>query len=193
MTIYLIRHGETTGDIENRFGGDYDDELTMTGRGQAEQLRHDLCHAGIQTVLTSPLRRAQATAEILSQAYSIPMEIVPGFKERNHYGILTGLNKDEAKETHPSEVEKFERDGTYHDVGGSEPYEAFKTRVLASWEALGERTENTLAVVTHGGVIGCVLREVFGYDQSKIGDCGYIIVAFEQGTPKLVSGHNATW
>ena len=31
MKIYLIRHGETTSDIEDRFGGDYDDHLTSHG------------------------------------------------------------------------------------------------------------------------------------------------------------------
>ena len=37
MKIFLIRHGETTGDIENRYGGSYDDHLTQRGRAQLEE------------------------------------------------------------------------------------------------------------------------------------------------------------
>jgi len=42
MKIFLIRHGETTGDIENRYGGSYDDHLTEMGRAS---------FAGLQKVL----------------------------------------------------------------------------------------------------------------------------------------------
>ena len=38
MKIYLIRHGQTTGDIEDRFGGDYDDHLTRLGKSQSQNL-----------------------------------------------------------------------------------------------------------------------------------------------------------
>lgn len=35
MKIYLIRHGQTTGDVEDRYGGAYDDELTDKGKNEA--------------------------------------------------------------------------------------------------------------------------------------------------------------
>ena len=38
MKIYLIRHGETTGDVEDRYGGDYDDCLSKTGEKQVKEL-----------------------------------------------------------------------------------------------------------------------------------------------------------
>lgn len=42
MNIYLIRHGQTTGDIENRYGGSYDDELSSEGEIQAHKLEQFL-------------------------------------------------------------------------------------------------------------------------------------------------------
>lgn len=48
MKIYLIRHGETTGDIEGRFGGDYDDHLTEQGKQQATTLGEQLKAAEIE-------------------------------------------------------------------------------------------------------------------------------------------------
>ena len=38
MQIYLIRHGQTTGDVEDRYGGDYDDRLTDLGKQQSQNL-----------------------------------------------------------------------------------------------------------------------------------------------------------
>lgn len=42
MKIFLCRHGQTTGDIEDRYGGDYDDHLTDLGKTQAEELANKL-------------------------------------------------------------------------------------------------------------------------------------------------------
>lgn len=59
MKIYLIRHGQTTGDIENRYGGSYDDELTDEGQIQAHNLADKLMNSAIQILFCSPLIRAQ--------------------------------------------------------------------------------------------------------------------------------------
>jgi broad specificity phosphatase PhoE len=50
MKIYIIRHGETTSDIENRYGGDYDDHLTEKGVNQAKDLSAKLADCGIQII-----------------------------------------------------------------------------------------------------------------------------------------------
>lgn len=42
MIIYLARHGQTTGDIENRYGGDYEDYLTNFGKEQSLALAEQL-------------------------------------------------------------------------------------------------------------------------------------------------------
>lgn len=42
MKIYLIRHGQTTGDVEDRYGGAYDDELTDKGKNEAPQISYKL-------------------------------------------------------------------------------------------------------------------------------------------------------
>ena len=48
MKIYLIRHGQTTGDLEDRYGGDYDDHLTEEGEQQAKRLAEKLASSGIE-------------------------------------------------------------------------------------------------------------------------------------------------
>jgi len=63
MKIYLIRHGETTGDIDDRFGGDYDDHLTQRGKSQAQELAEKLKGKRIEIIFVSPRIRAKETAE----------------------------------------------------------------------------------------------------------------------------------
>ena len=48
MKIYLIRYGQTTGDVEDRYGGAYDDELSDKGKIQAEELANKIDNSGIQ-------------------------------------------------------------------------------------------------------------------------------------------------
>ena len=55
MKIFLIRHGESTGDIEDRYGGDYDDSLTEKGFVQAGNLAEQLANEGIELLMHSPL------------------------------------------------------------------------------------------------------------------------------------------
>ena len=45
MNIYLVRHGQTTGDLENRYGGDYDDHLTELGKQQSAEVPGKLTSA----------------------------------------------------------------------------------------------------------------------------------------------------
>ncbi|MCX6795484.1 MAG: histidine phosphatase family protein [Candidatus Falkowbacteria bacterium] len=105
MKIFFIRHGQTTGDLEDRYGGDYDDQLSEDGRKQAEILFSELKNKGIKAIISSPLIRALETAKIISNL-GCPIVIEPGFKERNQYGILTGKIKSEAKNQFPDLVEK---------------------------------------------------------------------------------------
>ncbi len=97
MKIYLIRHGQTTGDIEDRFGGDYDDHLTEIGLKQAEELAEKINNQGIKKIYYSPRIRAVETANKVNQITGIPIEKIDDLRERNAYGILTGKLKSEAK------------------------------------------------------------------------------------------------
>lgn len=97
MKIYLMRHGQTTGDIEDKFGGDYDDRLTELGKSQAKELAKKLKNLNIEKIFYSPRIRAAETAEIVNKATNILIEQVDDLRERNAYGILTGKLKSEAK------------------------------------------------------------------------------------------------
>ena len=73
MRLIFIRHGETTGDIEDRYGGAYDDLLSPCGEEQVRQLADELAASGIEKIFSSPLRRAQQTAQGLAKKVGCPI------------------------------------------------------------------------------------------------------------------------
>jgi probable phosphoglycerate mutase len=93
MKIHIIRHGETTGDIEDRYGGDYDDNLSPKGIKESKVLAKKLKNRGVQIIYVSPRIRAIETASIVNKILNVKLKIVDRLRERNNYGILTGLIK----------------------------------------------------------------------------------------------------
>lgn len=172
IKIFLIRHGETTGDIEDRFGGDYDDHLTDKGIRQARELSRFLESKSIEIVFHSPRLRAKETAKIVGENLKIPLRVVNDLRERNAYGVLTGLKKSEAKARYPDEVEKL-KDKIHHNVTYSEDYGLLKTRVMKAFDNIANNEFSIVAVISHGGVIGCFIREI-GAGEIKLEDCAVI-------------------
>ena len=134
MRIIFIRHGQTTGDVEDRYGGDYDDHLTPEGFKQVEQLAEELKDKKIDTIITSPMMRACETAGVLMEKYSIGVGPEQRFKERNQYGILTGIIKSEAKQEYPELVEKLK--DRLNTIEGAESYEDFRDRVTEAFDRI---------------------------------------------------------
>ena len=186
MKIYLIRHGESTGDIENRYGGSYDDSLTEKGRQQAVQLAEELQGKGIEEIFSSPLIRAHATTSELHRKLRCKIRYLPNTRERNFYGILTGMQKDEALQKHPDLVAALEdRNNTLPD---GESYKDFSSRVASAWEEIINSDSETVAVVTHAGPIRCIFRDVIDLGElGSIGDCSYVCVSDEEIGWKIVS------
>lgn len=184
MKIYLIRHGQTTGDIENRYGGDYDDKLTDEGEIQAHRLADKLRGNGIQIVLASPRVRAQQVATILSTALHSEQKTLENLRERNQYGVLTGMIKDEGKTKYPELVEKVK--DYRNQIEGAESYLDFVARVKKVFtEITNSAPYSTVAVVTHGGVIRTIFREILKYGEIDIADCGFAILNIENGKVEI--------
>lgn len=107
MQLVLLRHGQSTWNLENRFTGWHDVGLTEQGIAEARQagkscaaagLAFDVCH-------TSLLKRAILTAQLALEEMDqlwIPMKKHWRLNER-HYGGLTGLDKAETAAKHGDE------------------------------------------------------------------------------------------
>ena len=168
-----MRHGESTSDIEDRFGGDYDDHLTEKGKEQAEKLAEKLLNKEIEIIFSSPKLRAKETAEILRESLGCNLEIVDNIREQNRYGVLTGMKKLEGKEKHPDQVELIKN--PYNNAKDGEPSEPFRKRVIKAFNEITNSAYNAIAVISHGGPIRYLMREILGEDKlDHLEDCAVI-------------------
>jgi len=98
--LTLVRHGQSTYNLENRFTGDVDVELTDLGRREAMLAGEKLAYFTYDFTFTSTLKRAWETLRIiletLKQTNLLPIKN-EALNERK-YGILQGLNKAETSE-----------------------------------------------------------------------------------------------
>jgi broad specificity phosphatase PhoE len=186
MNIYLIRHGQTTGDIENRYGGSYDDHLTDEGEIQAHKLAEKLSDSGIQIILCSPLIRAQETAKIIKTKLNCEIKTIENLKERDQNSILSGLTRDEAKLKYPQLVEEVK--DYRNQIQGAESYPDFVERIKkALMEISNSAGYSTIGVVTHGGPIRAIFREILKDREIDIADCAFAVLQSEDKTLKVKS------
>ena len=174
MKVFLIRHGETTGDIENRYGGNYDDHLTKRGREQLRETAMKLTGKEIQIIFTSPLMRAKESTEIIQQEIGGPIEIVEDIQERN-YGVLAGLTKQEALEKYPEAVEAHSNPENTDPDG--ESLTDFQNRTLEAFKKIFSKNYSTVAIISHGGPLKQILKYLNLPIPERIGD-GEIIEVF---------------
>jgi broad specificity phosphatase PhoE len=194
MKIYLIRHGETTSDAENRFGGEFDDHLTNKGMFQAEEIAFNLNSSGIEKIYSSPKFRSHETAEILGKSMRCEVEIVDGLRESSRYGILTGMKKDEAKIKFPDQVALAS--DFYATIIGGEVYQDFKDRVLNAFNSIltdMNKYKEAIAIVSHGGPMRVIIREVLKLGElTEIGECAIITLNYKDKKLYLSRMENAS-
>lgn len=150
IMVWLARHGETEANAA-RIVQRPEIPLSARGRRQAEALARRLAEARIRLVLSSDLRRAMETAEIVAGLTGVPLELDTGLRERD-FGAVRGT-------PYASLSDDIFAPG-YLPPGG-ESWEAFHARVDEVWRRVLTRAADgvgDIAVVTHGLVVGAVLR-----------------------------------
>jgi broad specificity phosphatase PhoE len=155
LAIYLSRHGETKFNRENRFCGDADSPLTATGIAEARRngraLRAHLANRETLRMVSSPLRRALHTADIIRKEIGredLPIETDARLREIS-FGAWEGLTLDEIKARDAAAWAARVADRWHVPAPGGESYAAVTDRVRA-W--LREQRDGPLLVVTHGAV-----------------------------------------
>src|SRR5258708_28524241 len=94
--LYLVRHGTTTLNVENRYRGRRDIPLDAQGYQDAVDAARRLSGARLAAVYTGPLRRTIATAQIIAHEARVPdIRILHGLNNVD-YGAWEGMTRDEA-------------------------------------------------------------------------------------------------
>jgi broad specificity phosphatase PhoE len=173
MKIILIRHGETTGDVEGRYGGAYDDHLTERGREQLQTTAEQLRGESVDVIFTSPLIRAQESTAIINEVLQTKVQILPDLRERD-YGVLGGLTKAEASEQYPEAVEAHKNPDNTDPAG--EPRADFITRVEQALRFIQVQSLESVIVLAHGGSLKVILQALQQPIPDSIGDGEIIYV-----------------
>lgn len=190
MNIYLIRHGESTSDVKEKYDGDYDDHLAENGLRDAQMLAEKLSGKGIEVIFTSPKIRACETAKVISDMLHCKTRVVDGLAEQDIYSAFVELGKNQPEEEYRRLGEILvNRDNV---VDGSETYNDFKNRVERSFAEITNQSFESIAIVTHGGPIRCIFREMLGLGEfQKIGNGAIIQLKKEGSVLSVVSLDNA--
>jgi len=161
-TIILARHGECSGNIEGRFRGRVDFPLNDTGMRQAAELGEAMTAFRPESVITSPLLRAKATARAIASRCSARLIEEEGFTNTS-LGIWEGRLKTEIEEEYPEEWKTWIEDPEKLVVEGAESMEDVLRRSMDALEKSVDRFRGkTFAVVTHRTVIKPLLAGCLG-------------------------------
>lgn len=148
-TIDLLRHGETHGG--NYYRGITDDPLTETGKQQMFQAVSR--HGHTDLIITSPLRRCQAFASILSKQQASKLQINPSFQEMN-FGTWEGKTAEEITRANSDALVNFYTDPDSNPPLDSEKLSVFRERIRSGWnQTVREHPDKHLLIITHAGVI----------------------------------------
>jgi probable phosphoglycerate mutase len=160
--IYLVRHGQTEFNRERRIQGHVDSQLTDLGVRQAKavgRLLRDLIREPEGwRIVSSPLGRARATAEIIAGILKGPqVELDDRLKEMS-WGSHDGRLRAELEAEHP---ETFGKTGWAFDAPtDGESYDDVAARVGAWLAELPPEPERRIVAVSHG-ISGRVLRGLY--------------------------------
>lgn len=154
--LYLVRHGQTDANIENRYVGWSDDRLNATGRAQAAGLATRLGDDGIRHVFTSPVRRAVETGEILAGALDASLRSVHDLHEIE-VGPWKNLLEEEVKERFPEPYAMWRADPARLELSGRESLERVRERTLRAVDQIARsqlsESEAPALLVTHLAVL----------------------------------------
>ncbi|MET0681388.1 MAG: histidine phosphatase family protein [Burkholderiales bacterium] len=159
MTNFLLlRHGETLWNLEGRLQGWQDSPLSDAGRAQADALAARLAGERVDAIVTSDLGRTRDTAAPIAARLGLALQLDAGLRERC-YGEFENMTWPEIERARPWDYQRLAARDPEYVVPGGESSVQFRDRVVSAFEHIARSHAGaTVAVVTHGGVLGIVYR-----------------------------------
>ena len=164
LRLYLVRHGETVWNFENRIQGASDVLLNEKGREQAKSLAAKLQNISFSKIFSSPLSRALETAKIISLSQDSSITKIDNFSELDQ-GLLEGLRFNEIKEKFPEFFSEWRSVPGEVRMPGGETLDELQAR---AWDGVEKiytkysKEKNPVLVVSHNLAIICILSRILG-------------------------------
>lgn len=150
--IYLIRHGETAWNLEERFQGTTNTELTKAGLKQGKLLAKSLSDTKFENIYSSPLNRARITADFIGAEANCKVTEDLDFKEIS-FGDWEGLTTKEIRSKYPWMDKWFINPGL-HPIPNGDDFSNEKNRLKERLIKIAKESKgNNTAIVSHAGII----------------------------------------
>jgi probable phosphoglycerate mutase len=164
--LLLVRHGESApardGEPFPLVDGHGDPELDPVGVGQAAGVADRLQHEAIAAIYVSTLRRTAQTAAPLAARLGIEPKVEPDLREVYLGEWEGGTFRKHVAEGHPAAEQMF-AEQRWDVIPGAEPGNAFAARVRGAITRIAAaHRDETVVVVSHGGVIGQIIADATG-------------------------------
>ena len=160
MRLILVRHGETSWNETHKFQGFSDIELSSKGKSQAQSLAESLKGQALEAIYTSPLIRAQQTAEQIARYHDCPVILDEGLKELNQ-GQLEGLTGEDLRKGYPEFLRKWIQEPESTHLPKGESLGELQRRAWPVIEQIVRKyPEGTVVVVGHSFVNLTILCRV---------------------------------
>lgn len=162
MKMIILRHGEAEWNLQDRAMGQLDSPLTAKGIRQAYALGDRVGRLSFTTLYSSDLGRAAETANIIASICDKKVIFNSELREWN-VGIFQGLTIPEMHEKFPQERQDYERNDFEYLIPEGESLRQLRQRSFRVLTAIAQRhSDETVVVVTHGGILMCFFQEVLG-------------------------------
>lgn len=156
--ILAIRHGETAWNVDSRIQGQLDIGLNDAGRQQAERVARGLADESLAAIYSSDLVRAQDTALAIGRVVGLSVRPDVGLRERR-FGVFEGKTFAEIDAAHPELALRWKRrEPDFGAPGGETLIEFYRRCVATAARIAAAHPGDTIALVTHGGVLDCLYR-----------------------------------
>ncbi len=163
--LLLVRHGATEANSSRWFAGHSDIEMSAAGCGQVERLRDYLADEKIDAVYSSDLKRAVATAEVISSGRDLDIVTCPELREIN-YGDIEGLTFQEISDLYPEVAELITNFSLKLEFPAGESFQEFIARTITFLDKLEKHEPSqTTLIVSHSGPLRVLVCHLLGIDQ----------------------------
>jgi len=160
--IYIVRHGQSLGNLKGGFAGHTDFPLSDLGKTQARMTADYLKDTQIDAVLSSTLTRAKQTAEPIAADRGLSVIPCPEFIEMN-FGDWEGKPLDAVEEEYNGAVTVW-KTTMYKTVcpNGESTVECYNRAVRALENAAKQYADKDICIVSHGALIKCMHCHLLG-------------------------------
>lgn len=164
LELILVRHGQTEANMESRFQGLIDYELSSKGEEEALKIARRLSSCKLNFIYSSPLKRALHTANIIAERHRLKVKVLPSLIEFS-WGIIEGLTWPEIIKRHPELASRLKKDLQHTPIPRQEPSDLFWQRIYRNIEYLCQNhSRDTVLLVSHGRFLNAFLTGFLNMD-----------------------------